>query len=266
MIVVCFAIYGYLENFRYIITRYNIVNKKIPNELYGKKFIIISDFHNSNQIKADSLISSINEEKPDFIIISGDLVNGGGNISNATKLTEKLKEKYEIFYTPGNHENEREQINPGSIDELIKGTTYLCNNSSIFFNSKIYGLNIDKAFYNRFKQPPMTLEYISEKLGIASKNCYNILVAHTPAYINEYSRWGADLVICGHYHGGFVRIPFVSGLISPQMKLFPKYSGGHYVVNDTDAIVSRGLGSHTLPFRIFNTPELIVVKFGKEER
>jgi predicted MPP superfamily phosphohydrolase len=266
LIVICFAIYGYLENYRYKITRYLVNNKKIPIELHNKKIVIISDFHNSNQLKINSLLRSINEEKPDFIIISGDLVNGGGPISNAKELILNLNNDYKIFYTPGNHENERDEISPGSINELINVTTYLSNKNSIFFNSKIYGLNIDKEFYNRFKQPPMTLEYITEKLGITSKNCYNILVAHTPAYIKEYSKWGADLIICGHYHGGFVRIPFVAGLISPQLKIFPKYSGGHYKVNESDAIVSRGLGSHTLPFRIFNTPELIVVKFSKEER
>ena len=112
----------------------------------------------------------------------------------------------------------------------------------------------------------MSTEYIYQKLGLTEKDCFTILVAHTPAYIKEYSEWGADLIICGHYHGGFVRIPFLGGVISPQLKLFPKYSGGKYNVNNTDVIVSRGLGSHTLPFRIFNTPELIVVKFNKEER
>ncbi|MDI9509764.1 MAG: hypothetical protein QM217_08140, partial [Bacillota bacterium] len=78
-------------------------------------------------------------------------------------------------------------------------------------------------------------------------------------YFKSYISWGADLVLSGHIHGGLIRIPFIGGLISPQIKLFPKYDGGLYVENDQYMVVSRGLGSHSFMPRILNPPEIILV-------
>ena len=56
------------------------------------------------------------------------------------------------------------------------------------------------------------------------------------------------------------QIKFINGIISPRMKLFPKYCGGIYEKDKSTMIVSRGLGMHTIPFRLFNRPELVVLK------
>ena len=78
-------------------------------------------------------------------------------------------------------------------------------------------------------------------------------------YFDYYAKWGADLVLSGHVHGGLLRLPIIGGVISPQIKLFPKYTGGLYKLNKAVMIVSRGLGTHTIRFRFFNPPELVVV-------
>ena len=49
-------------------------------------------------------------------------------------------------------------------------------------------------------------------------------------------------------------------MIAPSMKLFPKYDGGEFHEGNAAMILSRGLGTHTLPIRIFNPGELVVVK------
>ena len=90
---------------------------------------------------------------------------------------------------------------------------------------------------------------------------YQILLAHNPDYVKEYQAWGADLILCGHYHGALVGIPGVGGVIAPNFKLFPKYSGGIYREENAIAVVSRGLGTHSVPVRIFNMPELVVLDF-----
>ncbi len=79
--------------------------------------------------------------------------------------------------------------------------------------------------------------------------------------MKAYLSWGADLVLSGHLHGGIVRIPGFRGVISPGFELFPKYSGGCCREGSQTAVVSRGLGSHTIPVRLFNEAELIVLEF-----
>ena len=49
---------------------------------------------------------------------------------------------------------------------------------------------------------------------------YKILLAHQALYAETYAGWGMDLVLCGHLHGGVVRLPGIGGVISPQLTLF----------------------------------------------
>ena len=92
------------------------------------------------------------------------------------------------------------------------------------------------------------------------KDKFNILLSHNPLYFETYEKWGADLIFSGHIHGGLINIPFIGGLLSPERKLFPKYSGGDYNINDSKMIVSRGLGYSTINLRVFNNPEICVVE------
>ena len=105
---------------------------------------------------------------------------------------------------------------------------------------------------------PMEKEYLEETLGPASKEKYQILLAHNPDYFENYAQWGADLVLSGHVHGGIMRLPLLGGVISPTLLLFPKYDGGLFKKGSSAMILSRGLGTHTLPIRIFNPGELIL--------
>ena len=89
-------------------------------------------------------------------------------------------------------------------------------------------------------------------------------MAHNPAYMDAYLEWGADMILSGHLHGGLVRVPVLGGIVTPQGFLFPKYSGEMTKVGDQTVIVSRGLGTHTLNIRFFNTPELVCICLGGE--
>ena len=129
----------------------------------------------------------------------------------------------------------------------------------------IYGSEIDKYFYKRFTIPEMDSEYLTRLLGSPDPGTYTILLAHNPDYFPRYAGWGADLVLAGHIHGGIVRIPFWGkGLLSPNVRFFPRYDGGVYREGDSTMILSRGLGIHTIPFRLFNPAEVIVIDFTEQ--
>ena len=89
-------------------------------------------------------------------------------------------------------------------------------------------------------------------------------MAHTPTYMKEYKEWGADLTLCGHLHGGIIRLPFIGGMITPQVELFPRYSGDMYKDGEHYSIVSRGLGTHTVNLRYLNMAELVSVTINPQ--
>ena len=105
----------------------------------------------------------------------------------------------------------------------------------------------------------MEKSYLTKLLGEPREDACQILIAHTPQYFEAYAAWGADVVMSGHVHGGIMRLPVLGGVLSPNLTLFPKYDGGRFVCGKATMILSRGLGTHTIPVRVFNPGELVTV-------
>ncbi len=109
----------------------------------------------------------------------------------------------------------------------------------------------------------MKADYLPKILGEPRTDACQILIAHNPLYFEEYAAWGADVVVSGHVHGGIMRLPVLGGVLSPNLSLFPKYDGGRFELGRAVMILSRGIGTHTIPLRIFNPAELVVLDFKK---
>ena len=108
----------------------------------------------------------------------------------------------------------------------------------------------------------MSSDYLERLMGQASGEMYTVLLAHHPNYFPQYAAWGADLTLSGHIHGGVARVPFWGrGVISPAWRLFPRYDGGIFREGKAVMVLSRGLGIHTIPVRVFNPGELWVIDF-----
>ena len=89
---------------------------------------------------------------------------------------------------------------------------------------------------------------------------FKLLISHYPTlYYEHLADTEIDLGVCGHFHGGLVRLPVIGGLFHGDTGLFPKYSGGMYRLTDSTIFVSRGMGGHSGFPRINNRPELAVI-------
>ena len=135
----------------------------------------------------------------------------------------------------------------------------LYNETEAFDELAVTGLEIPLSCYKKGVDVPLPQDYLEETLPKQKKNAFQVLLAHNPRYAKEYADWGADLTLCGHNHGGLIRIPGVGSLISPQFQWFPKYDAGSFEFDGKKVIVSRGLGTHTFNIRIFNRAELVFV-------
>ena len=128
----------------------------------------------------------------------------------------------------------------------------------------VYGQIYDVVAEN-YRNAGKEMEYKKSTFLLTAKShpqevrVADFLELNNPEFFQAYSGWGADLTLSGHYHGGFMRLPLQKGLISPKYQLFPKYAGGLIRGKHCCMIVSRGLGMHTLPLRIFNPGELAVI-------
>lgn len=269
----------YRELHTFCVTRYQVATGKFKKTEGSLKILFLSDLHNRMYGRDNQrLLASIKKEEPDLILIGGDMLVGRKEASFDTALdfVRKLPEISDVFYANGNHEQRMEnteyygtayQEYKRSLEE--SGVTFLENGSRrLTFGSRkvlICGLSLASATYRKFKKDHITGKDLEAQTGISltddkKEQAYTILLAHNPAYMEAYLEWGADMILSGHLHGGLVRIPGLGGIITPQGFLFPKYSGEMTQEGSQTVIVSRGLGTHTLNIRLFNTPELISIQ------
>ena len=255
------------------VTKYTISNEKIPEEFNGFKIVQLSDFHSQGyRNTTEDIINKVKHINPDIIVMTGDMVSWDmEDIDEVKVLIKSLVELYPIYYIDGNHEHLAEILRPGKYVAFIEfmkelGVTTIKNDYvEIYKEDKsinLYGINLplDGAtglYVNKFQ---LEKNYVEKTLPEANEEKFNILLAHTPTFIKQYSQWGADLVLCGHMHGGIVRIPFTNiGLLSPERTIFPKYAAGKFKVNGSIMIVNRGIGGSSFDLRLFNNPEITVI-------
>lgn len=258
---------------RFIKKEYSFESKVLKKDAV---FILLSDLHGKSFGKNNErLLQAIEAENPDGILIAGDMYTAekGKDNTKTADFVSALAKKYPVYYGNGNHEH-KTRLFPeefGTVYEdymsRIKkaGVMTLINQktSRTDIQADIFGLEIDRSYYKKLKQHKMEPEYLNQKLGRPDKHHFSILIAHNPEFFPAYAKWGADLVVSGHVHGGLMKLPVLGGVISPALQLFPKYDGGVFREENSLMVLGRGLGTHTLPIRIFNPGELIVIRLNK---
>lgn len=254
---------------RFVTVEYEIESDKVTRPC---KFILLSDLHNKSYgDDNERLIDKIDNISPDAILVAGDMLTAakGQAFTVALSLMRQLSSRYKVYYGMGNHEHKVKlypeqygtiyddfvaELSKMGIEPLVNENTYLPE-----YNVAVCGSQIDRCFFKKFRKYPMDEQYLSQILGEPKENACQILIAHTPQYFEEYAAWGADMVVSGHVHGGIMRLPILGGVLSPNMTLFPKYDGGKFEQGKATMILSRGLGTHTIPARVFNPGELVVI-------
>ncbi len=259
---------------------YNIVEYYIgtDKDITPFRFVMLSDLHDTDVTHDNNkaLLASIDNIDPDFVILAGDMItsykNRGRNPERAYDFLKNLAAAHKVYYGLGNHE-QRYMAEPERYPERFERLRKVAAEAGICLLSDeyvriddrrigIYGFNIPIENYKRAVSVHLDPAIISDRFGKVDKNDFNILIAHHPGFFDEYASFGADLVLSGHLHGGIVAIPGIGGVISPQLKLFPKYDFGKYEKDDTTMIVSRGIGWHSIPIRIFNKAEVVCITVG----
>ena len=269
IIVILIWIMLYDSN-RFVVRHYSVQDERIRKPV---KTVVLADLHNKRYGRENErLLQAIDEIHPDMILVAGDILTAKpkATLDVAVHLMKKLSEKYPVYYGNGNHEH-RLKLYPetyGDMGERYEkalqemGIHRLINEHTDLTEAgiSVYGSEIDKLYYKRFGIRPMEEDYLQKLLGQPSAENFTILIAHDPDYFPYYAAWGADLVLAGHVHGGMVRVPFWGrGVISPNVRLFPQYDGGEFTLGKTKMLLSRGLGMHTIPIRLFNPGEILEV-------
>lgn len=255
--VAAVAAAGYLtyENYAIGTTYYTVEADGASEEFGGFRICHLSDIHVKKHGRTYSQLIRLTEKQhPDIIAITGDLVDSrDSDIPSAISLIETLCDIAPVYYVTGNHE---ERLPAQTYLELMSalnaaGAHILDGKAE---KTEINGLAVNIAGFS--DNPEFD---IKEASTLLDSGAFNILLNHRPQFAPDYAEAGADLSLCGHAHGGQIRLPFIGGIIAPDQYFFPTYSEGLLNFGKGCTVISRGIGNSLLPFRVNNRPELVVI-------
>ena len=248
------------------LNHYTISSDRLPEAFDGYRIAHVSDLHNTEMGKDnEKLLDMLQEADPDIIAITGDIIDSRNtDIDVALQFTKDAMEIAPCYYVTGNHEarvSEYDELKEGMIE---LGVAVL---EDVHINLEQSGETISLLGVN---DPSFQTDYLfgDSETVMQSKlheitneeDTYTILLSHRPELFEVYTESKVDLVLSGHAHGGQFRLPFVGGLVAPNQGLFPKYDAGLYTEENTNMIVSKGIGNSILPFRFNNRPEVILIE------
>ena len=246
---------------RLILRTYTVASPKLTAEV---RLAVVTDFHSSDN--ADDVVAMVASCAPDAVLMVGDMFDD--DIANrpterTLSLMRQLSAQYPCYYVSGNHE-----AWTGEMDALYQqteeaGVKVLRMSSGVLTvrGQRIALCGIPDPYEMVFSGAPDTEEQLRQALEDVDSADFAVLLAHRPELLAKYAQFPLDLVVSGHAHGGQVRIPGVmNGLYAPNQGWFPKLAGGAYTQDGTTLIVSRGLAVRTRLPRIFNRPEVVLVR------
>lgn len=223
-----------------MVKEYSISNNLIPDGYEGIKIVHFSDLLYSNESAKilEKLVKTVNEQKPNIIFFTGDLIDGKLSNKNQQKLVTQLKKmkadlgKYAIL---GDKDSKKSK---DFLEEI--GFTIIKE---------------DIALYNKDIIPIM----ITNNCNLENEpETYTICLVHKPDDIQKANNYIPSLILAGHSLGGQIRIPFWGALIKKEGA--KKYSNDYYKINGSQLFVSNGIGNGEINLRLFNEPSINVYR------
>lgn len=248
------------------ITHYSI---QAPRGLSPYRIVVASDLHGEHH---PALPDAIRAEKPDLILIPGDLMDDEQLQDESSHGYAFLKACVGIaptFYSVGNHEiacyhkgNPWRHPTPVPIPQDVKAriarTGAILLDNEFVRHGALCICGMTSGINGHKNEPDADL-----LAKFAKQEGFRLLLCHHPEYFVPYiQKTDIELTVCGHAHGGQWRV-FGRGVYAPGQGIFPKYTSG---VLDGRCVISRGLGNHTRIPRFFNPRELVVIEVQAQEK
>ncbi|MDR0558630.1 MAG: metallophosphoesterase [Prevotellaceae bacterium] len=251
---VCFALIAVLTIGIIQFNKLSVQELEIETDKHtGKipKIVMASDIHLGYVIgkkKLQDFVDLINLQKPDIVLLCGDVFDRNSRPVEATNMVELLKNIHAplgIYAVLGNHEY---YGNTEKLERIFKDAGIILLRDSIAQPvNNLYIIGRDD-FSNKNRKP------LSEIMkNITDNNKFTVLLDHQPVNLDETQQAGIDMQFSGHTHDGQV---FPINLF--VQKIYEK-SYGYYRKNNTHYYITSGLGLWGAPLRIGTRSELIIL-------
>jgi len=231
----------------------------VHGALAGRRAVHLSDLHlDRYQPRHDRIVEEVCDQRPDWIFITGDLLNVPEGLPHLFRFLARLRELAPVYVTLGNHDHYSgvpvsrfaELADRHKVTLLVNQTTFIQTGSGELAIAGVDDPSLHRADLRCV--PPR------------ADRRFTLLLAHAPNILDQIERHhDVDLILCGHSHGGQWQIPGV-----PTFWLPPGCNGriaGRHETVTHKLYVNRGLGWSFLPFRWNCKPEIAVIEWTNEQ-
>ena len=244
------------------VTRLELGFNGLPAGFDGFKIVQLSDLHGSSFGQDnEKLIEKIREEEPELIALTGDFLDegkAGRELPELSSLVSELIRIAPVYFVSGNHDWASGEVH--TLFETLEEAGAVCLRND-FLSLERGGDSLILAGVEDPNGPAdmETPEELVSRLREAAPAAFVLLLAHRAYWAERYPELDVDLILCGHTHGGIVRLPLLGGVAGTNFSLFPEYDAGLFDTGRYKLFISRGLGNSVPLPRFLNTPEIASV-------
>jgi predicted MPP superfamily phosphohydrolase len=230
--------------------------KRLPKRLDGFRIIQLSDTHHSPFTSLDHIKRAVkvaNRLKPDMFLLTGDYVSHEREyIAPVAAELGKLKAKHGVHACLGNHDHWTDA-------ELV---THL-------FRGEGINVLINEGFRFETRRGSFWLAGVDDHMvgktdvRAALKGSFpdemKLLLAHNPIIFREAARYGVDLTLSGHTHGGQIKL---RSAVKDEKRLLPRrrLKAGLHRRRNSQIYITRGIGTVVVPMRYQCPPEISLLE------
>ncbi|HEY9226696.1 MAG TPA: metallophosphoesterase [Gemmatimonadaceae bacterium] len=214
-----------------------------------------SDFHAGGMTDQRLLVQAcelLADMEPDLLLLGGDYVTvRGADIHRLAPLLAEIPAPLGKFAVLGNHDLHANYSI--IVSELERAGVCVLSNERAELPAPFADVSICGLDDPTHGEP-------RGDLAIDGATGMRIVLMHSPDGLEAVADRAYDLALCGHTHGGQIRLPGGPAMIVPGGRLNRRYCGGNYEMPCENGsrvlIVSHGVGCSGVPVRAFTPPEV----------